>query len=92
MSKQAQDEGRVEPRRAHDRRDPDPLGRQHAILHVVQVETRVLHVDKGGVEPGETDDLDDLRVGDAADMRAERQPAVAHDAFYAVFLHPPLPF
>ena len=47
----------------------------------MQVEAGVLHVDKGGVEPGEADDLDDLRVGDAADMGAEREPALAQDRF-----------
>jgi len=41
----------------------------------MQVEGRVLHVDKGGVEPGEANDLDDLRIGDPADMGAEREPA-----------------
>ena len=78
---QAQDKGRVEARGAHDRRDADPLGRHHAELHVVQVEARVLHVDKSGVKPREPDDLDDLRVGDAADMRPQSQPALAHDFF-----------
>jgi hypothetical protein len=48
----------------------------------------VLHVDKGGIEPGKTDDLDDLRVGDAAGMRAEREPACIHDPFDPVLLHP----
>ena len=37
----------------------------------------MLHVDKGGVEPGQPDDLDDLRIGDAAGMSAEGQPAPA---------------
>ena len=46
-------------------------------LHIVQVEAGVLHVDKGGVKPGEPDDLDDLRIGDAADMRPEGEPALA---------------
>ena len=89
-----QNKGRVEARRAHDRRDPDPLGRHHHRLHVVQVEARMLHVDKGGVKAGKPDDLDDLRVGDAADMGPERQPALAQDALYPVFLSwrpPPLP-
>jgi hypothetical protein len=35
----------------------------------------VLHVDKGGIEAGQPDDLDDLRVGDPADMCAQRQAA-----------------
>ena len=52
----------------------DTLGRHHHRLHVVQVEAGVLHVDKGGVEAGEPDDLDDLRVGDAADMGPEARP------------------
>ncbi len=47
----------------------------------------MLHVDKGGVEPGEADDLDDLRIGDAARMRAEGKPALVHDALDPVFLH-----
>ncbi len=34
---EAQNEGRVEPRGAHDRGDADALGRHHAGLHVVQV-------------------------------------------------------
>lgn len=53
----------------------------------MQVESGVLHVDKGGIEPGKADDLDDLRVGDAAGMRAEREPACIHDPFDPVLLH-----
>jgi len=40
----------------------------------MQVEGGVLHVDKGGVKPGKADDLDDLRIGDAADMGPEGEP------------------
>ena len=80
-----QDKRRVEPRGAHDRGDPDTLGRHHHRLHIVQVEAGVLHVDKGGVKPGEPDDLDDLRIGDAADMGSERQAALAQDALYPIF-------
>ena len=63
-----QDERRIEARRPHDRGDPDPLGGHHRGLHIVQTVAGVLHVDKGGVEPRKPDDLDYLRVGDAADM------------------------
>jgi hypothetical protein len=35
----------------------------------------VLHIDERGVEAGEPDQLDDLRVGDTADMGAERETA-----------------
>src|SRR5712691_11575345 len=61
------------------------------VLHVMQIEAGVLHVDKGGVEPCKPDDLDDLRIGDAADMRAEREPTPAHDPLHPVFLHGALP-
>jgi hypothetical protein len=84
---EAQDESRVEARGPHDRRHPDPLGRHHHRLHVMQVEGRVLHVYKSRVEAREADQLDDLRVGDAADMRAERKPALAEDFLDAVVLH-----
>jgi len=47
----------------------------------MQVEGRVLHVYKSRVEPREADQLDDLRVGDAADMPAERKSAFAEDFF-----------
>ena len=60
----------VEARRAHDRRDADALGGHDHQLHVAQIEARVLHVDEGGVEPGVADDLDDLRIGDAANVGA----------------------
>ena len=50
---QPEDEGRIEPRRAHDRRDPDALGRHYCELHIVQVEAGVLHVDESGIEAGE---------------------------------------
>src|SRR5205085_7466935 len=53
----------------------------------MQVEGGVLHVDKGGVEPREADDLDDLRIGDAAGMGPKRQPARVHDPLDPVFLH-----
>ncbi len=58
----------------------------------MQVQGRVLHVDKGGVEPGQPDDLDDLRIGDAADMGAEGEAAVAHDPLDPIFLHGFLPY
>jgi hypothetical protein len=53
----------------------------------MQVEGRVLHVYKSRVEAREADKLDNLRVGDAADMRAERKPALAEDFLDAVLLH-----
>jgi len=53
--------------------------RHHHQLHVAQVEAGVLHVDERGVEAGMADDLDDLRIGDAADISAERDAAIAHD-------------
>jgi hypothetical protein len=68
---QPQDKGRIKTRGAHDRGDADMLGRHHHRLHIVQVKTRMLHVDKGSVKAGKPDDLDDLRIGDAADMRPE---------------------
>ncbi len=87
---QPQDEGGIEARRAHDRRDADALGRHHHQLHVAQVEAGVLHVDERGVEAGMADDLDDLRIGDAADISAERDAAIAHDPLDAIFSHGPL--
>ena len=62
-------------RGAHDRGDPDALGRHNRELYIVQIVGGVLHVDKGGVEARQPDDLDDLRVGDAADMGAQCEPA-----------------
>ena len=53
----------------------------------MQVKGRVLHVYKSRVEAREADQLDDLRVGNAADTRAERKPALAEDFFDAVLLH-----
>ena len=84
---EAQDEGRVESRRAHDRGDADALGRHDHELHGRQIEAGVLHVDKGGVEPGKTDDLDNLRVGYAARMCPEGEPTLVHDALDPVLLH-----
>ena len=86
---QPEDEGRIEPRRAHDRRDPDALGRHYCELHIVQVEAGMLHVDKGRVETGETDQLDDLRVGDTTDMGSEGETALAQNALDAVLSHVP---
>ena len=74
---EAQDEGRIEPRRAHDRGDPDALGGHHRELHIVQIEGGVLHIDESCVEAGQPDQLDDLRVGDAADMGSQGEAAVA---------------
>jgi len=51
----------------------------------------VLHVDKGGVEARQPDDFDDLRVGDPADMGAQREPAFAQYPFYSILLHASLP-
>ena len=53
----------------------------------MQVEARVLQIDKGGVEAGEPNDLDDLRIGDTADMGAERETALAQDALDPVLSH-----
>ncbi len=77
----------IEAGRPHDRRDAGALGGQHHELDVAQVEAGVLHVDEHGIEAGEPDDLDDLRIGDATRIGAERDAAVAHDAFDAVLLH-----
>ena len=88
---QPEDERRIETRRAHDRRDAHPLGRHDHQLHVAQVEARVLHVDEGGVEPGMPDDLDDLRIGDAADVGAEREATLAQDLLDSIRLHRELP-
>jgi hypothetical protein len=53
----------------------------------MQVKGRVLHVYKSRVEAREADQLDDLRVGDAADMRAEREPAFTEDLLDPILLH-----
>jgi hypothetical protein len=84
---QAQDERGIEPGRAHDRRDAGALGRHDHELNVAQVEARVLHVDEGRVEAGVADDLDDLRIGDAARVGAEREPALTQDLLHAIRLH-----
>src|SRR5262249_13098110 len=73
--KQAQDERGIEAWSTHDRRDAHALGGHDHQLHVAQVEARVLHVDEGRVESRMAYDLDDLRIGDAAHVRSERQPA-----------------
>ena len=84
---EAQNKGGVEAGGAHDRGDADPLRRHHHRLHVVQIEARMLHVDKGGVEARKSDDLDNLRIRNAADMGPEREAAAAEDAFDPVLLH-----
>ena len=88
---QPQNERRVEAGCAHDRRDPDALGRHHCELHVVQIVGCVLHVDKRGVKAGEPDQLDNLRVGNAAGMCPQSEPALAQDPFHPVFSHDFLP-
>ena len=82
--KQPQDEGRVETRGAHDRGDADPLSRHDHRLHIVQIEAGMLHVDKGGVKPGNANDLDDLWVGNSADMSAQGKAALPQDALYPI--------
>ena len=67
------------------------VGRHYCELHIVQVEAGMLHVDKGRVETGETDQLDDLRVGNAADMGAQGEAAFAQDALDPVLSHVPSP-
>src|SRR5271168_423582 len=68
---QPEDEGRIEPRRAYDRRHPDAFGCHHRKLHIVQVEACVLHVDEGRIKAGKPDQLDDLRVSDPAHMGSQ---------------------
>jgi hypothetical protein len=84
---QSEDEGRIKAWCAHDRRDPDTLGRHYCELHVVQVEGGVLHVDKSCVETSEPDQFDNLRVGDAADMGSQGEAAFAQDPLDPVLLH-----
>jgi hypothetical protein len=91
MSSRRKNKRRIEAGGADDRRDPDALGRHHRKLHIVQVVGGVLHVDEGGVEAGEPNDLDDLRVGDAADMGAEGEAALAQDALDPVLSQHSLP-
>ena len=65
------------------------VGRHYCELHIVQVEAGMLHVDKGRVETDETDELDDLRVGDTADMGSEGETALAQNALDPVLFHVP---
>ena len=60
----------------------------------MQVEAGVLHVDEGRIETGEHDQLDDLRVGDAADMGPQSEAAFAQDALRAILFQvvPPASF
>src|SRR5580704_10205795 len=88
---EAQNKGRVEAGGADDRRDAEALGGHHRELHVMQVVAGVLHVDECGIEASQPDDLDDLRVGDPANMRAKRQPTFAQYPFYPILLHASLP-
>ena len=53
----------------------------------MQVEGGVLHVDKSRIETGEPDQLDDLRVGDAADMGSQGEAAFAQDPLDPVLFH-----
>jgi hypothetical protein len=53
----------------------------------VQIVGGVLHVDEGGIEARQPDDLDNLRIGDPADMGAQREPAFAQYPFYPVLFH-----
>ena len=84
---QPQDEGRIEAGCADDRGDADTLGRHNRELYIVQIVGGVLHVDESGIEAREPDDLDDLRVGDPADMGAQREAAFAQYPFYPILFH-----
>ena len=53
----------------------------------MEIVTGVLHVDKGRVEPRQPDDLDDLRVGNAADMGTQCETAFAQYPFYPILFH-----
>ena len=56
----------------------------------MQIEAGVLHVDEGRIETGEPDQLDDLRVGDAADMGAQSEAAFAQNALDPILFHLPV--
>ncbi len=84
---QPQDEGWVEAGCANNRGDRNTLGRDDRELYIVQIVGGVLHVDEGGIEARQPDDLDDLRVGDPADMGAQREPAIAQYPFYPILFH-----
>ena len=53
----------------------------------MQIEGGVLHVDECRIETGEPDQLDNLRVGDAANMGAQGEAALAQDALDPVLSH-----
>ena len=89
---QPQDESRVEAGCPDNRGDAGTLGRHNRELYIVQVVAGVLHVDEGGIEARQPDDLDDLRIGDPANMRAKREPAFAQYPFYPILLHASLPW
>jgi hypothetical protein len=57
----------------------------------VQIVAGVLHVDKSGVEARQPDDLDDLRVGDPANMSTQSEPALAQYPLDAILFHASLP-
>jgi hypothetical protein len=88
---QPQDERGIEARRAHDRCNPDPFGRHHRKLHIVQIVGGVLHIDESGIEARKPDDIDDLRVGDAADMRSQREAALSQNPLDPILSHDVLP-
>ena len=56
----------------------------------VQVEAGVLHIDERRIEAGEPDQLDDLRVGDAAHMGSQGEAALTQDALDPILSHVPL--
>jgi hypothetical protein len=75
-----------------NRGDGDTLGRHDRELYIVQVVAGVLHVDEGGIEARQPNDLDDLRIGDPADMCAQREPAFVQYPLYPILSHLPLPW
>ena len=87
---QPEDKGRIKPRRAYDRRNPHAFSCHHRELHIVKVEAGVLHVYEGRIETGEPDQLDDLRVGDAADMGPQSEAAFAQNALDPILFHIPV--
>ena len=65
------------------------VGRHYCELHIVQIEGGVLHVDECRIETGEPDQLDNLRVGNPADMGSEGETALAQNALDPVLFHAP---
>ncbi len=74
------------PGHSNDGGDASQVGGGDHLANQAQVKGRMLHIDESGIEAGQADNLDYLRVGEG-NVGSQGQLALLHDVFHPVLAH-----